>query len=206
MSNLPSTKRLLSYFLLGAGLTVCVLAGYTWTQTPSGNQQQGTTASAASPDAPAQQQPFSQAGIGSPAQPTPAGAEASAQDTSDWSVGELRPNGLRIKPSGRSDASAVLNPGQFSTSTVQQAYTFAQQIPETLNKLYCWCGCENRGVHRANLACFEDRMAVHCGVCRGTAEIAYRMTQQGVTDAGKIQAAVDEQFAPEQARQAGQNQ
>ncbi len=115
-----------------------------------------------------------------------------------WEVGELREDGLRIVPSGRSDAGAVLEPEQFTDQPVRHAYWIATQIPETLNQLYCWCGCEDRGVHRSNLQCFEDLMAVNCDVCRGTAEIAYRMIQEeGVTDPGRIQRAVDEVWAPE---------
>jgi hypothetical protein len=108
----------------------------------------------------------------------------------------LRPDGLRIIPSGRSDASHVLNPEQFSDPETRHAYWVATQIPATLNKLYCWCGCENTGEHRSNLQCFEDRMAITCAVCRGTAAIAYDMTRKGITDAGRIQAAVDAKWAP----------
>jgi hypothetical protein len=113
-----------------------------------------------------------------------------------WEVGMLRPNGLRIIPGGRSDASHVLDPNQFSDRDIRHAYWVATQIPEVLNQLYCWCGCENRGVHRSNLQCFEDRMATDCAVCVGTAEIAFQMTQNGVRDAAKIQAAVDAKWAP----------
>ena len=115
---------------------------------------------------------------------------------STWQVGMLRPNGLRIIPSGRSDASHVLNPSQFSDKDTRHAYWVATQIPAVLNKLYCWCGCENRGEHRSNLQCFEDQMAVTCPVCQGTAEIAYQMTRAGTLDAGKVQAAVDAKWAP----------
>lgn len=135
-------------------------------------------------------------------------AEAQSQTAEEafgWTVGDLRPNGLRIKPSGRSDASAVLDPSQFVRPKVRRAYEIATEIPEVLNKLYCWCGCENRGVHRSNLGCFEDRMAVNCDVCRGTAEIASRMTGDGVTDAGKIQATVDLEWGPEWAQQEQKN-
>lgn len=117
-----------------------------------------------------------------------------AADTA-WTVGELRDNGLRIIPSGRSDASAVRDPEQYTGKT-RNAYWIATQIPEVMNQLYCWCGCENRGVHRSALGCFEDRMGENCDVCQGTAEIAYEMVQKGVTDAGKIQAAVDAKWAP----------
>lgn len=111
-------------------------------------------------------------------------------------VGELRKNGLRIDPSGSNTAAAVMDPAQFPDSATQHAYTVATKIPAVLNKLYCWCRCEDRGTHRSNLQCFEDQMGADCDVCQGTAEIAYRMTQQGVTDAGKIQAAVDAQWGP----------
>lgn len=113
-----------------------------------------------------------------------------------WSVGELRPDGLRIVPSGRNDAADVLDPDRFQRPEVRQAYRIATEIPETLNQLYCWCGCENRGVHRSNLGCFEDEMGVNCDVCRATAEIARDMTRQGVWDAAAIQAAVDDRWAP----------
>ena len=172
MSKLPGSKLLLTYFAVGAGLAALALAAYTQVQSPA-----GTARAAAQATSPVMQ-------------------EAAA----DWEVGELRPNGLRIKPSGRSDAFRVLDPEQFTRPEVQNAYAIAHKIPATVNKLYCWCGCENRGIHRSNLGCFEDKMAVHCGVCRGTAEIAYEMTQDGVTDAGKIQAAVDMEWGPEWAK------
>lgn len=125
-----------------------------------------------------------------------AGLQEEIHSETAWHVGMLRLDGLRIIPSGRSDASHVLNPNQFADKDVRHSYWVATQIPATLNKLYCWCGCENRGVHRSNLQCFEDHMAVTCAVCQGTAEIAWQMTQAGVQDAGKIQAAVDAKWAP----------
>jgi len=39
-------------------------------------------------------------------------------------------------------------------------------------------------------------MAVDCPVCLGTAEIAYQMNQKAITDAAKIQAAVDVMWRP----------
>ncbi|WP_297651163.1 PCYCGC motif-containing (lipo)protein [Hydrogenophaga sp.] len=128
--------------------------------------------------------------IEAPAKP----AQASGIPT--WTVGMLRPDGLRIVVTGSNDASKVLDPQRFSRSEVRHGYWVATQIPEVLNKLYCWCGCENRGFHRSNLQCFEDEMAKDCPVCLGTAEIAYDMTQKGITDAAKIQAAVDVHWGP----------
>lgn len=117
-------------------------------------------------------------------------------DGSAWAVGMLRPDGLRLIVSGRDDAGAVLEPQQFEREEVRHGYSIAQQIPALLNKLYCWCGCENRGEHRSNLQCFEDKMAQDCAVCLGTAEIAYDMSRQGIDDAAAIQAAVDVHWGP----------
>lgn len=113
-----------------------------------------------------------------------------------WTVGKLRDDGLRIVPVGRADASAVQDPAPFTDPATRRAYWIATQIPGVLNRLYCWCGCENTGQHRSSLACFEDQMGADCEVCQGTAEIAYRLVQQGVTDAAEIQAAVDAEWGP----------
>lgn len=170
---MPDTSRLLKFFALGVGLAA--IAIFVYSKTEGG----ASTRAGNAHDMPAahSHQHSAEAGIMA------------------WSVGELRANGLRIKPSGRADASHVLDPNQFTRQEVRHAYWIATQIPEMLNKLYCWCGCENRGTHRSNLGCFEDRMGIHCAVCRGTAEIAYAMMQKGITDAGKIQAAVDAEWA-----------
>lgn len=133
-------------------------------------------------------QPASQAAAN--AQP----AQSSAD--SGWTVGMLRADGLRIVVTGREDASQVLDPERFSRPEVRHGYWIAKQIPALLNKLYCWCGCENRGIHRSNLQCFEDEMAMDCPVCLGTAEMAYQMSQKGITDAATIQAAVDARWRP----------
>ena len=159
----------LGAFLLGAGLVAAGLSAA------------GTEV--------AQFRPFSGAAAGSPAAAVPA-------QGAGWTVGELRPNGLRIVPSGRSDSSAVLEQ-LFSDPKVRRAYWIATQIPGLLNQLYCWCGCEDRGVHRSNLQCFEDRMGADCDVCIGTAEIAYDLVQNGISHPGKIQAAVDARWGPQ---------
>lgn len=124
------------------------------------------------------------------------GIRPRASADSQWQVGTLRSDGLRIVVSGHDDASAVLDPHRFTRPEVRHGYWIATQIPALLNKLYCWCGCENRGVHRSNLQCFEDTMATECPVCLGTAEIAYDMSQEGIADAAKIQAAVDVRWRP----------
>jgi hypothetical protein len=104
--------------------------------------------------------------------------------------GNLNAQGLRVSGEGRSDASHVTPPELFEHPRVKQAYAISQQIPETMNHLYCWCGCIERGM-RSALECFESNHGANCDICIRTAEIAWDMTQRGVTDLGAIQKAVD---------------
>jgi len=117
-----------------------------------------------------------------------------------WEVGELRANGLRLVPSGPSDASAVLDPSSFEHPMSRELYGIAAEIPAIMNQLYCWCGCVKQGRHRSALACYEDKSAVGCGVCQETARIAWREVQDGVRDPARIQRAVDREWAPPGAR------
>jgi hypothetical protein len=107
--------------------------------------------------------------------------------------GELNAQGLRVSGEGRSDASAVMPPEFFEQPRIREAYTIAQKIPETLNQLYCWCGCVPR-IHRSALECFESDHAANCDICLANAEVAWEMTQEGVTDPAEIQKVLDERY------------
>lgn len=104
--------------------------------------------------------------------------------------GDLTANGLRVSGEGRSDASHVTPPELFEHPRVKEAYAISQRIPETMNHLYCWCGCIERGM-RSALECFESNHGANCDICIRTAEIAWEMTQRGVSDPGAIQRAID---------------
>jgi hypothetical protein len=107
----------------------------------------------------------------------------------------LDARGLRVSGEGRSDATHVLSAAHFASTRVRNAYYLAAQIPETLNQLYCWCGCIERGM-RSNLECFETTHASVCDVCLAGAEVAWEMRQRGVTDPAKVQQVLDARFGP----------
>src|SRR5882724_8652927 len=103
-----------------------------------------------------------------------------------------------IAPSGRADASAVLDPASFSDGKQRHAYMAAREVPAVLNQLYCWCHCRESTIfhHRSLLECFESDHASQCSICMGEATLAYDMVKRGVTDARQIQDAIDGQFGP----------
>ena len=103
-----------------------------------------------------------------------------------------------VMVTGRSDASAVIDSARFEDPRQQHAYGVAHHISATLNQLYCWCHCHESDIfhHRSLLECFESDHASGCSICMGSAEIAFTMTNQGVTDIKKIQTAIDARFGP----------
>jgi hypothetical protein len=104
-----------------------------------------------------------------------------------------------IVPTGRSDASAVLDPASFSDKQQQEAYMAARAIPAVLNQLYCWCHCKESTIfhHRALLECFESDHASQCRICMGEAALASKMVKGGINDVRQIQSAIDAQFGPQ---------
>jgi len=103
-----------------------------------------------------------------------------------------------IAPTGRSDASAVLDPASFSDDHQRHAYMAAREIPAVLNQLYCWCHCRESTIfhHRSLLECFESDHASQCSICMGEATLAYDRVKRGVSDVRQIQDAIDGQFGP----------
>jgi hypothetical protein len=104
-----------------------------------------------------------------------------------------------IVPTGRSDASAVLEPASFTDKQQQDAYTAAREIPAVLNQLYCWCHCRESTIfhHRSLLECFESDHGSQCSTCMGEATLAYKMVKSGINDVRQIQSAIDAQFGPQ---------
>lgn len=112
------------------------------------------------------------------------------------SEGWKRIGHLTAPGAGRNDASRVIPESTFADPEVRHAYAIARRIPETLNHLYCWCGCIERGM-RSNLECFETDHAAECGICLAGAEVAWEMKQRGITNPAEIQRVLDERYGPD---------
>ena len=81
---------------------------------------------------------------------------------------------------------ATLAPAQFVGKT-QDAYRAAEQIPETLAQLPCYCHCDEGFGYKSLHSCFEDGHAAHCAVCVDEALLAYKLQK-------------DQKLSPEQIR------
>lgn len=67
------------------------------------------------------------------------------------------PWGLPAIP--RNPRPATLSPGLFS-GKVAQVYRIAQEVPELLERMPCYCGCYVSDRHQNNLDCYTDRHSV----------------------------------------------
>jgi len=74
----------------------------------------------------------------------------------------------------------TLAPDLF-VGNVQLAYRAAQEIPQTLAQLPCYCHCDMSKGHKSLHSCFEDEHAENCGICIGEAVMAYNLERQGLT-------------------------
>lgn len=89
----------------------------------------------------------------------------------------------------------VLDPMQFS-GEVKLAYQVARDIPQVLQQLKCYCGCDNPAhspYHRNLYECFTDTHGANCQVCVDEALLASNMYARGAS-VYEIRAAIDEKF------------
>ena len=87
-------------------------------------------------------------------------------------------NGYPVPPGG--ETRPILSPAQFS-GKVARAYKAAKEIPQVLDKIYCYCDCELNFGHKSNLTCFVDNHAARCDICINEALDAYYYAQKGLT-------------------------
>jgi hypothetical protein len=72
----------------------------------------------------------------------------------------------------------TLNPELFEGET-HEAYLVAQQHPELLAQLDCYCGCEQHEGHKNLLDCFRSNHGATCATCTGEAVTAGQLYENG---------------------------
>ncbi|MGC1190497.1 MAG: CYCXC family (seleno)protein [Candidatus Binatus sp.] len=87
----------------------------------------------------------------------------------------------------------TLDPNQF-VGPVKEAYTFAEQHPEILAELHCYCGCDKAEGHQNLLDCYRGMHGASCEICTGEALLAKRMSEQG-SPVDQIRDAIRRNFA-----------
>lgn len=86
----------------------------------------------------------------------------------------------------------TMSPGYFIGKTAR-AYKAAKEIPGVLDKIYCYCHCQDNFGHKSLLTCFVDRHGSQCGVCMDEALMAYELHKKGY-DTEEIVSRIDSTF------------
>lgn len=71
----------------------------------------------------------------------------------------------------------TLSPAMFE-GAVRAAYQVAQEMPETLAQLPCYCYCDKSVGHKSLHSCFIDDHGSKCGVCINSALTAYKLQKE----------------------------
>ncbi|HEU5251496.1 MAG TPA: PCYCGC motif-containing (lipo)protein [Thermoanaerobaculia bacterium] len=83
----------------------------------------------------------------------------------------------------------VLDPARFSDTRIYErevkpAYEIARKYPQTLDRIHCFCECQESMTHRHKtlLTCFTSEHAAGCGICIREAMLAGELKDKGVPD------------------------
>lgn len=75
---------------------------------------------------------------------------------------------------------------EFFTGNVKLAYQAAEEIPQTLAQLPCYCHCDRGHGHKSLLSCFESEHGENCGICIGEALMAYNLEKRSKLNVSQI--------------------
>ncbi len=88
-------------------------------------------------------------------------------------------------------------------AVVREAYAFADEHPEVMRAIPCYCGCGAIG-HTSNLSCYVvdegqpgasyDLHALGCSICVDITQDAMRLYAQGA-EVGQIRESIDSTYA-----------
>ena len=93
----------------------------------------------------------------------------------------------------RRETKTPLSPALF-VGKIETAYQVAQDTPDVLDQLYCYCECDKHSGHRSLLSCYTDNHAANCDVCVNEALDASRWAKQG-SKMAEIRREIDRKYS-----------
>ncbi len=93
----------------------------------------------------------------------------------------------------RRETKPTLSPALFVGQT-ERAYQIAQEMPDMIDGLYCYCECDKHSGHRSLLSCYTDNHAANCDICQDEALEAAKLMKQGIGMA-EIRSRIDGTFS-----------
>lgn len=75
------------------------------------------------------------------------------------------------------------------------AYQVAQEIPQTLAQLPCYCYCDETLGHKSLHSCYETDHSASCATCVNEALLAYRLQKELGLSAPQIRERINAEFS-----------
>jgi hypothetical protein len=119
------------------------------------------------------------------------GAAASAATSRQKAPAKKAPPAAAAKNActGCAERAPILDPKRFADTSkyepeVAPAYEVARKYPQTLDRLHCFCECQESMTHRHKtlLTCFTSTHAAGCGICLREAIMAAELKEKGLPD------------------------
>lgn len=87
----------------------------------------------------------------------------------------------------------TLSPSYF-VGPAKESYRIAQEIPEVIDGIYCYCHCKKNFNHKSLLTCHVDQHSAYCDICIKETLAAYDMHNKGMKPL-EIRRAIDKRFS-----------
>ena len=84
-------------------------------------------------------------------------------------------------PADASRPNRVLDPAGFTEPQTRKAYEAAKKYAHILERIYCYCRCQENIGHRALVEFFQTEHGANCHIRMMEAIMVARITQQGTT-------------------------
>jgi hypothetical protein len=119
------------------------------------------------------------------------GAAASAATSRQKAPAKKAPPAAAAKNActGCTERAPILDSKRFADTSkyepeVAPAYEVARKYPQTLDRLHCFCECQESMIHRHRtlLTCFTTDHAAGCGICIREAILAGELKEKGLPD------------------------
>lgn len=117
------------------------------------------------------------------------GAAASAASARQKSAAKKAPRAALNSCTGCAEKAPILDPKLFTDlgkydPEVAPAYEIARKYPQTIDRLHCFCECQESMTHRHKtlLTCFTTDHAAGCGICIREAKLAGELKDKGLPD------------------------
>lgn len=110
------------------------------------------------------------------------GSVVGSAQSKEMAAGMIQDHLLSAKE--RQETRKTMDPSLYSAQPfIARTYEIAREIPEILDKQFCYCYCETnpKFKHKSLLSCYVDDHASNCGTCMRQAITSLEMTRAGKT-------------------------